>query len=216
MATLAEIKKAWKHCGRCPLHATRTNVVVGAPWPATGRKGLRVMVVYASPSREDDMAAKPMVGVAGEILRRNYLDVAGVKNAFITTAIGCRTVPSRRQPNQFELTKCGPRVEALVEMFRPQAFVLVGDAEYAPVAAPFVRVVHPSELVKLGWPNDATRRLAAEQAVLIRALLPPDPSAKPIDSGVAIPVGAYVLVNGTRIVIEADAASGRFTSPVPR
>src|SRR5262245_57079463 len=62
---LAELAEQYKNCMRCPLSATRTQVVFG-----TGSADARLMFVGEAPGFDEDREGKPFVGAAGQLLTK--------------------------------------------------------------------------------------------------------------------------------------------------
>ena len=57
-------------CQKCPLHATRTNVVFGS-----GNADADLMFVGEAPGFHEDQQGKPFVGAAGKLLEKLLADI---------------------------------------------------------------------------------------------------------------------------------------------
>jgi uracil-DNA glycosylase family 4 len=107
-------------CTRCPLHATRTRVVVyrGAPRP-------RVLFVGEAPGRDEDLAGVPFVGAAGRRLDRA---VAGLGLSEldwgVLNLLKCRPPENRFDPEA--AVTCRPHLEDQLALLQPWCLVTLG------------------------------------------------------------------------------------------
>ncbi|QCO54709.1 UdgX family uracil-DNA binding protein [Pseudorhodobacter turbinis] len=93
-AQLAANRSAWEGpadalpaaisaCTRCPLHCNATQAVLGE-----GPLGARLMIVGEQPGDLEDLAGKPFVGPAGQVLDRTAADVGLDRTqAYVTNAV---------------------------------------------------------------------------------------------------------------------------------
>ena len=63
--SLAELAKAENACTRCPLYQDAIQAV-----PGEGRRHAHLMLVGEQPGDKEDLAGKPFVGPAGQVLDR--------------------------------------------------------------------------------------------------------------------------------------------------
>jgi len=62
-SSLKEIREVIGDCHRCPLHASRSQIVFGK-----GDPDARLIFVGEAPGHEEDLQGEPFVGAAGRIL----------------------------------------------------------------------------------------------------------------------------------------------------
>ncbi len=81
--TLKAVDKAIHRCRRCPIGCLDNQAVMGE-----GPKDAALMIVGEQPGDQEDLAGRPFVGPAGQLLDR-YLEKAGVerKEAYLTNAV---------------------------------------------------------------------------------------------------------------------------------
>lgn len=110
-------------CRRCPLAEGRTKAV-----PGEGPAGAEILLVGEGPGRDEDRAGRPFVGRAGSILDR-CLEEAGIDRSriFITNVVKCRP-PENRRPYRGEVDACRIYLDSQIELLRPKAVILMGNA----------------------------------------------------------------------------------------
>lgn len=167
---LAALREAAAGCTACPLHQLGTQTVFGE-----GPRRAHVMFVGEQPGDSEDIAGKPFVGPAGQLLDR-ALKEAGIdrKKTYVTNAVkhfkwvprGKRRIHS--SPNTMEIRACNPWLRAEILAVKPQVLVCLGAVAAAAVIGPKFRVtkdrgrfvpsdlapyvvgtVHPSMLLRL-------------------------------------------------------------------
>ncbi len=120
-AAWQELCAKWQNCSRCPLHATRSNVVFGS-----GSLLAKLMLVGEAPGENEDKQGKPFVGRAGQLLqsllRSIHLDREQI---FITNILKCRP-PHNRDPLPSEVAQCTNLLKAQIEIIKPHFLVAVG------------------------------------------------------------------------------------------
>lgn len=189
--TLAEVAEGVQACRRCPLYRDATQGVCGE-----GPKTARLMIVGEQPGDQEDLAGRPFVGPAGEVL-----DIA-LKNAgidrsdvYVTNAVkhfkheprGKRRL--HKTPNAGEVQACRWWLDAERRLIRPKIVLALGataglavlgrkpavmSERGAPLAmpdgAPAMLTVHPSYLLRL--PDAAAkaeaRRLFIDDLTAVR------------------------------------------------
>src|SRR5690349_1927075 len=108
MATLSELAVEAAGCTKCPLAATRTNVVFGV-----GDPHAPLMIVGEAPGKDEDEQGEPFVGPSGKLLDQVMQEELGVTRArvFIANTLQCRP-PGNRDPLPEEIATCRPWLEA--------------------------------------------------------------------------------------------------------
>lgn len=167
------LREAASACRACPLWKNATCTVFGE-----GALNARVVLVGEQPGSDEDLAGKPFVGPAGQVLNR-ALAQAGVDRAqlYVTNAVkhfkweprGKRRI--HKTPSARDIAACRPWLEAELDLLKPKLIVAMGStAARALFDAPLriteergrihdsrfgrtLVTVHPSSLLRL--PNGA-------------------------------------------------------------
>ena len=109
-------------CTKCPLAATRTQVVFGSGDPRAA-----LMFVGEGPGAEEDRQGLPFVGRAGQLLTRLIADVGLTRDdVYIANVVKCRP-PGNRDPEAIEIASCRPYLEAQLEFVAPRVVVTLGN-----------------------------------------------------------------------------------------
>ncbi len=105
----------------CPLKATAKSLCFYRGSPTA-----RVMVIGEAPGREEDLAGKPFVGRAGQLLDR-MLGAIGLAEAdvHITNIVYWRP-PGNRTPTPEEAQACRPFLDRQIELVEPQYLLTLG------------------------------------------------------------------------------------------
>jgi uracil-DNA glycosylase len=121
--TLAEIKSQALACTRCPLAATRTQVVFGE-----GDPNADLMIVGEGPGRDEDLQGLPFVGRSGKLLDRLLMEEMGLERSevYVGNVVKCRP-PGNRDPLPNEIEACRPWLEAQVELIKPKVLLTLGN-----------------------------------------------------------------------------------------
>lgn len=117
-----------RNCTACPLHCPATQAVVGEG-PATAL----IMVVGEQPGDHEDLAGRPFVGPAGQLLH-GALEEAGVDRTalYLTNAVKhfrFRLQGRRRihlAPDAGHVVACRPWLEQEIALVRPKLIVSLG------------------------------------------------------------------------------------------
>ncbi|WP_226782969.1 uracil-DNA glycosylase [Oceaniglobus trochenteri] len=124
---LAALRAALADFDGCELKRGARNTVF-----ADGAPGARVMVIGEAPGRDEDIAGKPFVGRAGQLLDRMF-DAIGMQRTaegrdglYITNILPWRP-PQNRDPEPAEIAMMLPFVERHVELANPEILVLMGN-----------------------------------------------------------------------------------------
>lgn len=119
---LVEVYKEASACERCPLSATRTNVVFGA-----GNSDADLMFVGEAPGAEEDRQGLPFVGRAGKLLNE-LLKGIGLErdDVFVVNVLKCRP-PGNRDPQPLEIESCRPYLHRQIELIQPRVICTLGN-----------------------------------------------------------------------------------------
>jgi uracil-DNA glycosylase len=168
----------------CALKVTAKNLCFYRGLPRA-----RVMLIGEAPGREEDLAGKPFVGPAGQLLDKMLVAIGlGEEHVHITNIVYWRP-PGNRTPTPQEAQVCRPFLERQVEIVAPELLVLLGGAAAKHVLAasdgimrlrgrvrevtiggrtrPVVATLHPAYLLR----TPAAKRLAWRDLLLIKARL---------------------------------------------
>jgi DNA polymerase len=109
-------------CTRCPLAATRTQVVFGVGDPHAG-----LLFVGEGPGEQEDLTGEPFVGRAGRLLT-SLIEGIGLSRdrVYIANVVKCRP-PGNRDPLPLEIDTCRPYLEAQIEFIDPRVVVTLGN-----------------------------------------------------------------------------------------
>ena len=126
--TLRKVAEAAKGCRACDLWRSGTQTVFGE-----GRAKAELMLVGEQPGDQEDLAGRPFVGPAGQLLDR-ALEEAGIDRelAYVTNVVkhfkwrprGKRRI--HQKPNAAEIAACRPWLDAELALIRPEVLVCLG------------------------------------------------------------------------------------------
>jgi uracil-DNA glycosylase len=126
--SLAQLREAVQGCRGCPLYANATQAVFGE-----GAAHAEVMLVGEQPGDKEDLAGRPFVGPAGQLLDE-ALDRAGIDRSktYVTNAVkhfkwqarGKRRI--HQKPTWSESVACRPWLEAELDAVKPRVVVALG------------------------------------------------------------------------------------------
>jgi uracil-DNA glycosylase family 4 len=109
-------------CQRCPLHATRTNVVFGS-----GNADADLMFVGEAPGFHEDQQGKPFVGAAGKLLDKLLAEIGMQReDVFIANVLKSRP-PGNRDPEFEEIEACKPYLTRQIELIQPLVICTLGN-----------------------------------------------------------------------------------------
>ena len=116
-----QLETICKGCRKCPLGATRTNLVFG-----TGNRTADLLFVGEAPGQAEDEQGIPFVGAAGKLLDR-YLYAVGIprESVYIANILKCRP-PHNRDPLPEEEDACIGYLREQVRLIRPKVIVCLG------------------------------------------------------------------------------------------
>jgi uracil-DNA glycosylase family protein len=126
--SLAKLREAAADCKACDLWRTGTQTVFGE-----GSGNAEIVFVGEQPGDKEDLAGRPFVGPAGQVLDE-ALELAGIDRslAYVTNAVkhfkwtprGKRRI--HQKPNAAELAACRPWLDAELEAVQPKVLVALG------------------------------------------------------------------------------------------
>jgi uracil-DNA glycosylase len=126
--TLAAVREAAKDCQACDLYKLGTQTVFGE-----GAKRAELMLVGEQPGDQEDLAGRPFVGPAGQLLDRALAD-AGIDRTkvYVTNVVkhfkweprGKRRI--HKKPNASEISACRPWLDTEIQLVKPRAIVCLG------------------------------------------------------------------------------------------
>jgi uracil-DNA glycosylase family 4 len=109
-------------CTRCPLAATRTNVVFGV-----GDLDADLMFVGEGPGADEDRTGEPFVGRAGKLLTSLIEGIDLTRDdVYIANVVKCRP-PGNRDPQPGEIESCRPYLEGQLDRITPRVVVTLGN-----------------------------------------------------------------------------------------
>ena len=175
-SSLDELGQAVQACRRCPLWRDATQGVCGA-----GAKAAPLMIVGEQPGDQEDLAGRPFVGPAGQVLDEALAE-AGIRreDAFVTNAVkhfkheprGKRRI--HKTPLVSEISACRWWLDAERRLVKPKVIVTLGATAALGVlnrkipvtqdrgkamlqsdGSRVVATVHPAYLLRL--PDEAAR-----------------------------------------------------------
>lgn len=185
---LEALRAAMEAFDRCDLkHGARTLVF------SDGVPGARVMIVGEAPGRDEDMAGKPFVGRAGQLLDRMLAPIGLSRSApdpgaavYITNLIPWRP-PQNRKPTAQEMAMMAPFAQRHLALADPDIVVLMGNTACEGLLGrsgitrlrgqwtdlgvrPCLPMLHPAYLLR----NPAAKREAWADLLSLRARLHSD------------------------------------------
>nr|WP_314433889.1 UdgX family uracil-DNA binding protein [uncultured Brevundimonas sp.] len=126
--SLEAVERAVQACRRCPLHRDATQGVCGE-----GPRAARLMIVGEQPGDHEDLAGRPFVGPAGQVLDA-ALEEAGIDRAdvYLTNAVkhfkheprGKRRL--HKTPNAGEVQACRWWLDSERRLVRPRVVLALG------------------------------------------------------------------------------------------
>ena len=129
--SLKTLHEEASHCRACHLWKNATQTVFGE-----GPQSAQIMLVGEQPGDKEDLAGKPFVGPAGQVLDR-ALEQAGIERekVYVTNAVKhFKFVPRgkirlHQKPNTSEIKACRPWYERELTAIKPELVVAMGATE---------------------------------------------------------------------------------------
>lgn len=125
---LDALAQAMQNFDHCELKRGAKSLVF-----ADGQPSARVMIIGEAPGRQEDIAGKPFVGQAGQLLDKMFaaigMDRAATDPAqaiYISNVLPWRP-PSNRTPDEAEIAMMLPFLERHITLANPDVLVLMGN-----------------------------------------------------------------------------------------
>lgn len=184
VTSLADLRAALESFEGCALKATAKNTCL-----YRGAERARLMIIGEAPGRDEDLAGKPFVGRAGQLLDRMLASIdLGEDDVHITNIVYWRP-PGNRTPTPQEALICRPFLDRQIRLVEPQMILVLGgaaaksllganegimrlrgkwkQADIGGVNVPALPSLHPAYLLR----TPAAKRLAWRDLLTIRAAL---------------------------------------------
>lgn len=119
--TLEGVREELGDCRRCPLAASRKNLVFGE-----GNPQAELVFVGEAPGADEDAQGRPFVGRAGQLLTR-IIEAMKLRRSdvYICNILKCRP-PGNRNPAPAEIEACEPFLRKQLEVIRPRVICALG------------------------------------------------------------------------------------------
>lgn len=129
------LRQTCQQCQKCPLGATRTNLVFG-----DGNPQARVMLVGEGPGQQEDLSGIPFVGPAGQLLDQ-MLEIIDLDRSryYITNIVKCRP-PHNRDPLAAEQDACIGYLREQTRLIQPKLIVCLGRISAMRLIRPDYRI----------------------------------------------------------------------------
>ncbi len=121
--SLDELRGMLEKFEGCALKATAKNLCF-----YRGAEKARLMVIGEAPGREEDIAGKPFVGPAGQLLDRMLAAIGESEQTVHITNMVYWRPPGNRTPTPQEGLICRPFLERQIELVEPRIILLLGGA----------------------------------------------------------------------------------------
>lgn len=121
-ASFQELEVEALGCTRCPLAATRTQVVFGA-----GDPHAELMFIGEAPGHHEDLQGIPFVGASGNLLTQLIEEIGLGRDAvYIANVVKCRP-PNNRDPLPAEIESCRSFLDGQLEHVAPSVVITLGN-----------------------------------------------------------------------------------------
>lgn len=174
--SLEEVAAGVDACRRCPLYKDATQGV-----PGEGPAHARLMLVGEQPGDQEDLAGRPFVGPAGQVLDKALAEARVPRTeTYVTNAVkhfkhelrGKRRI--HQTPNPSEVTACRWWVDAERRLIRPRVVVSLGATAALSVFGK-VTPIGKNRGIALQLPDQAQGVVTYHPSYLLRV---PDAEAK--------------------------------------
>src|SRR3954468_21792387 len=119
---LASFEALVADCTRCPLAATRTQVVFGS-----GNPHADLIFVREAPGFHEDKNGVPFVGAAGQLLSKLLAGIGLDRDdVYVANVLKCRA-PGNRDPLPEEIAACEGHLFRQIELIRPKVVATLGN-----------------------------------------------------------------------------------------
>ncbi len=119
---LNELAYHCRHCQRCELAQTRTQVVV-----SRGNPKADVMVIGEAPGQSEDEQGLPFVGKSGQLLDKILasVELSPEEDVYISNIVKCRP-PQNRNPSTKEIVACKSYLLEQIRLVNPKIILFTG------------------------------------------------------------------------------------------
>jgi len=182
--TLARLEKAAATCQACELWRTATQTVFG-----DGTSHAEIMLIGEQPGAQEDLAGKPFVGPAGQVLTEALAE-AGIERqkTYVTNVvkhfkwISKGRLRLHQSPNAQEIAACRPWLDSELALVKPYVIVCLGataaqallgkqfrvtrqrgEFMTSPLAPFVIATLHPAAILRI--PDPRLRESAHRQFV---------------------------------------------------
>jgi uracil-DNA glycosylase family 4 len=182
--TLDELRSMLERFEGCALKATAKNLCFHR-----GSLRARVMLIGEAPGRDEDLAGRPFVGRAGQLLDRMLAAIGLDESLVHITNIVYWRPPGNRTPTLHEAQVCRPFLERQMQLVGPDILVLLGgvaakhvldvpegimrvrgkwrDVQVGGRSVKAIATLHPAYLLR----SPAAKRLAWRDFLAVRSAL---------------------------------------------
>lgn len=181
MAGIDAVRDEAAGCTRCHLHRTATQTVFGE-----GPPGAPIMLVGEQPGDREDLAGRPFVGPAGQVLDRALAE-AGIerKHLWITNAVkhfkfeprGKRRI--HQKPDAGEIEACKVWLLQEIELVDPRLVVALGAVAAQSLMGRTVTIGKERGRVR-PWLGGRSLLVTVHPSYLLRL---PDPAIQEVEYG---------------------------------
>lgn len=121
--SLDQLKEKVQTCKLCKLCKTRKNVVFGEGCTESPL----VMVIGEGPGENEDLTARPFVGMAGQFLDKwlKSISLSRETNTYIANIVKCRP-PMNRDPELDEKQACFEYLKMQIDILQPKVILCLG------------------------------------------------------------------------------------------
>lgn len=121
--SLEDLRGLLERFDGCALKATAKNLCF-----YRGVEKARLMVIGEAPGRDEDIAGRPFVGPAGQLLDRMLAAIGESEQTVHITNMVYWRPPGNRTPTPQEGQICRPFLERQIELVEPKVILLLGGA----------------------------------------------------------------------------------------
>ena len=122
-ASLTELRTILERFEGCGLKATAKSLCF-----FRGAEQARLMLIGEAPGRDEDLAGKPFVGRAGQLLDKMLAAIGLAEPAVHITNVVYWRPPGNRTPTPQEVHVCQPFLERQIALVAPEIILLLGGA----------------------------------------------------------------------------------------
>lgn len=179
--TWKEYKAKWSNCRACRLSGCRSRIVI-----CRGSLPADILFVGEAPGGSEDVLGRPFAGPEGNLLDRVIESVTGQLRTSMagmydpprlafTNLVACipKDEDGRKivEPPKETIKACGPRLNDLVKLAKPQALVMVGklSGKWVPQIVDYdfehsADIIHPAAILRL---DQSQRDLAIQKTQVV-------------------------------------------------